>query len=226
MRESMRRRRFTYLGALALSVIAAFAIAQPAAAAPRQSPPQDLWTVPTRPASDFTILVAYSFGNRIPAGVDPTRTVGQPGPVNEALADAIVATRGTRTVPIYAQTEIASVLRGKYGLTDVIEIGPDQAPDGTLVYLSTDGVAKKVASLRGPRAGDDVVGVIAFSDHQWRSVYTTVAAGFHAYGPGGMAMPATYDPLSGQDWTRSRESYLPRDIAGRVALLPQLVSAS
>lgn len=186
--------------------------APPAAAA-------DPWTVPAAPAESASIIVAYSFGNRIPAGADPARTVGEPGPVNTELAAAVVAARGGRNVPIYAQTEIAEVLRTAYGLTDVVAIDPDRAADGTLVYLSTDGVAAKIAELRGGAVAGERAAVVAFADHLWRATRTTAAHGFDAFAPAGVAMPNRYDPQSGQLWTTSPLLYLPTDFAGRLALL-------
>lgn len=179
----------------------------------------DLWPVATAPASSVTMILAYSFGNRIPAGVDPARTIGDPGPVNEALAAAVMATRGDRSIPVYAQTEIAVVLKSRYGLTDVVSIDPDRAADGTLVYLSTDGVAAKVAELRGPSVSTDSVAVVAFKDHLWRATATTAKHGFKAFAPAGVAMPKDYDPQSGQIWTTSPLLYLPTDLLGRLALL-------
>ncbi|MFJ4651399.1 hypothetical protein ACIP5Y_09005 [Nocardia sp. NPDC088792] len=192
--------------------------ADPAAAVAGQAP-LDLWTVPAAPADSATLIVAYSFGNRIPAGVDSARTIGEPGPVNEELAAAVVAARGNRDVPVYAQTEIAEVLRSRYGLTDVISIDPDRAADGTLIYLSTDGVAAKVAELRGDSVATDHAAVVAFHDHQWRATRTTAKHGFDAFAPAGVPMPDQYDPQSGQPWTRSALVYLPTDFAGRLALL-------
>lgn len=189
-------------------------------ATPEPAPPvTDLWTVPTAPVGDFTLLIAYSFGNRMPAGADPARTEGEPGPVNEELAAAVVAARGDRDIPVYAQTVVADVLRSRYGMTDVVAIEADRNPDGTLTYLSTDGAAEKVATLRGSRRETDVAGVIAFGDHLWRATRTSVVNGFRAYAPAGVAMPAQYDPQSAQPWTRSQLAYLPVDYAGRLSLL-------
>ncbi|MFJ2837990.1 hypothetical protein ACIO52_21780 [Nocardia sp. NPDC087230] len=179
----------------------------------------DLWTAPAGPAESATIVLAYSFGNRIPAGVDPAREVGAPGPVNEELAAAVVAARGDRDIPVYAQTEIAEVLVSRYHLTDVVSIDPVRATDGTLVYLSTEGVAAKVAELRGPSMKSDAVAVVAFADHQWRATHTTIKQGFHAFAPAGVTMPSTYDPESGQAWTRSASVYRPNDLVSRLALL-------
>ncbi|MVU75686.1 hypothetical protein GPX89_00315 [Nocardia sp. ET3-3] len=205
--------------AAGLGAIASAAPVPPAAAPVAGQGFSDLWTVPTAPADTATLIVAYSFGNRIPAGVDPARTVGEPGPVNEALAAAVVATRGTRDIPVYAQTEIAEVLKSRYGMNDVISIDPERAADGTLVYLSTDGVAAQVAALRGTAVATDSAAVVAFEDHQWRATKTTAKHGFLAFAPEGVAMPDQYDPQSGQTWTTSPLLYLPTDYLGRLALL-------
>ncbi|WP_067701707.1 hypothetical protein [Nocardia jejuensis] len=206
--------------ATALADTASVAAAQaPEAAAPAPVAARDLWTVPAAPADSASLIVAYSFGNRIPAGVDPARTVGEPGPVNAALASTVMAVRGDRDLPVYAQTEIAEVLKSRYGLTDVITIDPRRDPDGTLVYLSTDGVAAEIAALRGSAVATDRAAVVAFGDHLWRATATTAEHGFDAFAPQGIPMPNQYDPESGQLWTRSPLLYLPTDFAGRLALL-------
>ncbi|MBF6213027.1 hypothetical protein IU433_26930 [Nocardia puris] len=215
----MRLRRVLVTTLAALVVSACWAA--PAPAAPPAGDLSALWTTPAKPSSEFDFLLAFSFGNRIPEGVDPQRTVGAPGPVNEALAAAVVATRNGRDIPVYAQTEIAEVLRGEYALPDVVSIDPDRADDGTLVYLSTDGVAARAAELRGDT--DGIAGVIAFHDHLWRAVHTTRTRGLTAFAPEDVPMPTEYDPLSGQPWTTSRERYLPTDYAGRIPLLPGLL---
>ncbi|TJZ79444.1 hypothetical protein FCG67_07365 [Rhodococcus oryzae] len=225
--------RSATVGALLLALVAApvpAAIAAetpPVADAPGSSQPQvgtgsgDVWSIPALPADQFTLIVAFSFGNRMPAGADPERTEGEPGPVNEALADTVVAARGDRDIPVYAQTPIADVLRTKHGMDDVVAIAADVRPDGTLAYLSTDGAAAKVAALRGASQATDVAGVVAFGDHQWRATRTAEANGFRTYAPLGISMPGQYDPQSGQAWTRSPGVYLPTDYAARIPLLIQ-----
>ncbi|MFC9893721.1 hypothetical protein ACFVMC_08515 [Nocardia sp. NPDC127579] len=138
--------------------------------------------------------------------------------MNEALAQAVVRTRGGHDIPVYAQTEIAEVLITKYGLADVVSIDPRRNPDGTLEYLSTLGVAEQVAALRGPGVGNRA-GVVAFEDHLWRATYSTTVRGFDAYAPAGIPMPREYDPQSGQPWTTGPEKYLPVDYLGRAQLL-------
>ncbi|MCZ4555093.1 hypothetical protein ABIC28_003094 [Rhodococcus sp. PvR044] len=232
--QRLRRRmpaRSATVGALLLALVAAPVTVALADEAPpvAESPGStqvldgtgsgDMWAVPTLPADQLTLIIAFSFGNRMPAGADPARTEGEPGPVNEALADTVVAARGDRDIPVYAQTPIADVLRTKYDMDDVVAIAADVRPDGTLAYLSTDGAAAKVAALRGASQATDLAGVVAFGDHQWRATRTAEANGFRAYAPLGISMPTQYDPESGQVWTRSREVYLPTDYAGRIPLL-------
>ncbi|MCU1396272.1 MAG: hypothetical protein JWM34_4700 [Ilumatobacteraceae bacterium] len=48
---------------------------------------------------------------------------------------------------------------------------------------------------------------------------TAEKAGMTAFVPDGVVLPSTYDPESGQSWTRDRASYLAIDIVGRLATL-------
>ncbi|GAB2672976.1 hypothetical protein GCM10027169_38480 [Gordonia jinhuaensis] len=242
MRTQQKRWRRFGIAAAVTAVVAMVAVAPNAAAAPNTPvtshnhsatagnttahTPRSLTslaTIPLRSSADFTYLIAYSFGNRVAPGQDTTRTVGAPGPVNEALADTVAEVRGHRDIPVYAQTEIADVLAAKYHMRNVIAIGPEKNHDGTLIYLSTDGVAAKVAAMRAATESTDVAGVIAFQDHLWRATYTSIANGINAFAPAGIAMPSTYDPQSGQQWTRSALAYLPTDYLGRAALVPRLL---
>jgi hypothetical protein len=132
--------------------------------------------------------------------------------------------RGTRNIPIYTQKPIADVLWARYRVESVIVIGSRVKSDGTLEYLSTDGVAASIARLRESTIRNDTAGVIAFEDHLWRATYTTVANGFAAYAPARVRMPSTYDPQSGQEWTRSRSAYLPTDYAGRIPVIGRVLA--
>ena len=93
------------------------------------------------------------------------------------------------------------------------------APDGTITYLSTDGVIAQVAELRANEPGGGTAGVIAFRDHVKRCVQTTRARGVAAFAPQGFAMPNTYDPDSAQAWTRDRDIYLVHDMYAQLAAL-------
>ncbi|MDP5228475.1 MULTISPECIES: hypothetical protein [Arthrobacter] len=175
------------------------------------------WHPPVVAVADIDYIVAYSFGNRAPAGGgDPAKVLYEPGPVNEALADTIAAVRKQKTVPVFAQWEIARFLSSKYNMTQVISIEPVIAKDGTITYLSTDGVAAQVVAQRGTGG---TAGVIGFRDHVKRCVQTTRDRGMTAFAPAGIDMPGTYDPESGQPWTRRRDLYLLHDMYAQMAVL-------
>ncbi len=186
------------------------------------------WEPPTTRLAGIDFLLAYSFGNRAPAGGgDPTKVLYEPGPVNEALADTVARVRAKRNVPVYAQWEIARFLKSKYGMTDVTSIDPVIAADGTISYLSTFGVAGQVAAHRRALPGGvGTAGVIGFRDHVKRCVETTRLAGLPAaFAPAGVTMPGTYDPQSGQAWTRRRELYLVHDMSAQWQMLEQRLLA-
>ncbi|WAH98529.1 hypothetical protein [Arthrobacter sp. MMS18-M83] len=177
------------------------------------------WHPPTKPVDGIDFIIAYGFGNRRPAGGgDPSRVLYEPGPVNEALADTVAKLRAQRNVPVYAQWEIARFLDSKYHMSDVTSIEPVISADGTIVYLSTDGVAAQVKSRRaGLPAG--IAGVVGFRDHIKRCVQTTRDRGMDAFAPEDIDMPGTYDPESGQSWTRRRDLYLVHDMYAQMAVL-------
>ncbi|WP_326773490.1 hypothetical protein [Streptomyces sp. NBC_01445] len=185
------------------------------------------WHPPTVPLGRIDFLVAYGFGNRPPAGGgDPTKVMYEPGPVNEELADTVARVRARRDVPVYAQWEIARFLKSKYRMTDVTSIEPVIAPDGTITYLSTDGVAAQVVEARKKLPqGIGTAGVIGFRDHVKRCVQTTNDRGMKAYAPAGFEMPGTYDPESGQAWTRRRDLYLVHDMTAQWTVLREKLIA-
>lgn len=82
------------------------------------------------------------------------------------------------------------------------------------------GGALSRAELRRQRpGGPGVASVVGFHDHLKRCVLTTRANDMTAYAPHGYAMPDTYDPESGQVWTRYRPVHLVTDMVGRLTLL-------
>ncbi|MEZ2371759.1 hypothetical protein [Arthrobacter sp. RCC_34] len=175
------------------------------------------WHPPVTAVANIDYIVAYAFGNRAPAGGgDPAKVLYEPGPVNEALADTIAAVRKQKTAPVFAQWEIARFLKSKYSMTQVISIEPVIAPDGTITYLSTDGVAAQVVAQRGTGG---TAGVVGFRDHVKRCVQTTRDRGMTAFAPAGFDMPGTYDLQSGQPWTRRRDLYLLHDMYAQMAVL-------
>ncbi|GAA1889222.1 hypothetical protein GCM10009837_09020 [Streptomyces durmitorensis] len=179
------------------------------------------WHPPTADLRDLDFIVAYGFGNRPPAdGGDPSKVRPEPGPVNEELADTVARIRRHRDIPVYAQWEIARFLESKHHMKNVTSIEPVIAPDGTITYLSTDGVAAQVAEARKDLPGGiGRAGVVGFRDHVKRCVQTTRDRGMTAYAPKGFSMPGTYDPESGQAWTRRRDLYLVHDMAAQWSVL-------
>lgn len=179
------------------------------------------WHPETAPLKKFDFVVAYGFGNRPPAGGgDPTKVLFEPGPVNEALADTVARVRSRIDVPVYAQWEIARFLDSKYGMRDVTSIEPVIAADGTITYLSTDGVAAQILEHRKKAPGGvGTACVIGFRDHHKRCVQTTRDRAMPAYAPAGITVPGTYDPESGQAWTRRRDLYLVHDMVAQLTVL-------
>lgn len=172
-------------------------------------------TPPRVAAGKVDSLVVFAFGNRIGRAGDL-----QAGPTNEALAKAVFRFVLKHPVPVFAQTEIATQLQAS-GVQDVTSIDPVTAPDGTVTYLSTAGVAQQAVS-KAQAAGVELgtVGVIGFADHSVRCVLTARKAGMtDAAVPKGVALPKVYDPESNQSWTRTRAAYLPTDLIGRLTTL-------
>lgn len=165
-------------------------------------------------------LAVYAFGNRVAPDGSVT-----PGPTNEALADAVAAYVATNPVPVYAQWEVAELLIER-GVPGVVSIEAVAGADGQVQYLSTTGVAQQIAQRAAADGVDlDTVGVVAHSDHLMRAIMATEAAAaanggtVEAVAVEGIELPTTYDPESGQEWTRDRATYLTVDLSGRLATL-------
>ena len=161
------------------------------------------------PAKAVDSLIVYAFGNRVDAAGATTA-----GPTNEQLAKAVQAFVAKHEVPVYAQQEVAQYLTG---VPDVTSIDPVVGPDGKIVYLSTAGAADQAKQ----KGATGTVGVVCFADHVGRCLLTPQKVfGSKGVGiPKGITLPSSYDPQSGQPWTRDRKSYLQTDLAGRLATL-------
>jgi hypothetical protein len=97
----------------------------------------------------------------------------------------------------------------------VTAINPARDARGEPVYLGTSGVLEEIARQAAPRSLG-CVAVVAFADHIFRCVAAARRLGFDAHAPDGVAMPSTYDPLSGQPWCRDRLAYLLHDVMIRI----------
>jgi len=183
---------------------------------------------PTRPASALDLVIAFSFGNRVAA--DGT-TYSGPGPVNAELATVVEQVMGKVRpgTPVYVQWEIAQVLTSR-GVTGFTTIDEQTGANGQIVYLSTDGVATAaLTDFAATGAKSGTAGVIGHHDHVGRCALTVDShastSGVTAYAPRGIAMPADYDPDSGQVWTRSAELYLIADELDRLGLAAPVLEA-
>lgn len=183
------------------------------------------WRPPQTPAAQITRIVAYAFGNRPREGAGPN-DLADPGPVNEALAQAVLAIHRLNPVKIYAQWEIGRFLVGQPGLADMVSIEPVHLPDGSLEYLSTDGVAAEVVRHEDGAAGAmGTVAIVAHRDHAKRCVQISRRHGMDAHVVAEVDLPAVYDALSGQAWTRRRDIYLAHDLAAQfIALRAQAIA--
>ncbi|MDA8251539.1 MAG: hypothetical protein M0Z28_20545 [Rhodospirillales bacterium] len=171
-----------------------------------------LWRAPELPPGRAHAIFGFTFGNRMLANGNRV-----PGPVNEALADQVCRLHQQTAAPVFAQWEIAEALAGRVPPASLTAIYPGRDARGEPVYLGTGQVVAEFAARTGVPDDLGPVLVVAFSDHLHRAVTTARRAGFDAHAPAGLAMPAAYDPDSGQAWCRSRLAYLLHDIMIRIS---------
>ncbi|WP_103095274.1 hypothetical protein [Novosphingobium guangzhouense] len=190
------------------------------------------WEYPAFPVREADSVVAYSFGYRSKTGKVDANTglsdgaeTPEPGPVNALLADAVQAIARVRKVRVYAQWEIAQVLAAKHGMQDVVPIHPTIGPDGKVVYLSTDGVAKAIVAHAGSAQALGKVAVVGHRDHVKRCVLTSQANGMTAAVAREVPLPVVYDPQSAQPWTRRRDAYLLTDLTAQLSMIRNRVIA-
>lgn len=167
-------------------------------------------------AVDTLWILAFGYrlrdgGAAVAAEIPPMSEL-EPGPTNEELAREAAAFVARRPVPIIAQWEAARVL-DELGVPGVISVEPDHDADGSVVYLSTAGVLEKGIRMAA-EAGVDVgrAGLLGHADHVIRCLLTATAVGMTAVVPESVRLPIGYDPESGQEWTRSRASFVAVDL--------------
>lgn len=146
-------------------------------------------------------LIVFAFGNRI------GDTAGLlPGPVNLELAALADHWERSTGLPVAAQWEVADAMATRCARVGAVELG-----NGSVEYLSTAGVAAQVRDLLSV----DRVAVLSMADHAVRCSRTLERVGFSVGVPLGIELPSTYDPHSGQLWTRDRATYVAVDILAR-----------
>ncbi|MGR5063655.1 hypothetical protein [Photobacterium sp. DNB22_13_2] len=168
------------------------------------------WQGEPLPIDQADSIIAYAFGNRIAENGNQS-----PGPMNTALADTVVEIYEKNSKPVYAQWEIAQEIGDRIDAKDLTAIYPKVGSDGTIIYLSTIGVAEEIVKLAG---GTDKLGkavVVGFYEHSLRTINTSKDAGIDAYAPEGVELPNQYDEQSGQPWTRDALIFVMHEIRNR-----------
>ncbi|MGR5063111.1 hypothetical protein [Photobacterium sp. DNB22_13_2] len=168
------------------------------------------WKGEELPLKEADSILAYAFGNRVLENGNQV-----PGPMNEALADTVVDIYEETGKPVYAQWEIAQSIGDRIPAEHLTSINPHIAADGTLTYLSTNGVAQEAVKLSGGDLGKAVV--VGFYEHSLRTISTSKAMGIDAYAPAGIALPHDYDEQSGQAWTRDVQTFVMHELSNRSA---------
>lgn len=170
------------------------------------------WRAPEIAPERINTILAFTFGNRMQPNGNRA-----PGPVNEALADVVTRLYAETRARVFAQWEVAQAVGDRVPQDKLVAIFPARDTRGEPLYLSTAGVVEEVVGRVGSPALLGTAGIVAFADHAWRCVVTARRFGLtDAAMPAGYAMPADYDPLSGQPWCRSRLAYLLHDVAIRI----------
>ena len=166
------------------------------------------WKGKELPIDEADSILAYAFGNRVLSNGNQV-----PGPMNEALADTVVDIYKQTGKPVYAQWEIAQAIGDRIPIIHLTSINPIIAADGSLTYLSTNGVAAAAVELSLGKMGKTVV--VGFYEHSLRTIDTSKRAGINAYAPKGIELPHDYDPQSGQAWTRDATTFVMHEIGNR-----------
>lgn len=183
-------------------------------------------TPPLAAIADASTLIAFAFGNRPNDAGDPNE-LAKPGPMNEALAACCAAVYRQKAMPMYVQWEIARYLDSAdypdIATKDVISIEPYWDEQGTLVYLSTDGVVAAIIEdhFGGDPAALGSAAVIGHRDHVKRCIMTCQARKVESHAPEGIELPVWYDEQSDQPWTRRRDLYVLQDITAQLMMVSQ-----
>ncbi|MGF1702017.1 hypothetical protein L4D09_17145 [Photobacterium makurazakiensis] len=168
------------------------------------------WKGEELPLNEADSILAYAFGNRVLENGNQI-----PGPMNEALADTVVEIYEQTGKPVYAQWEIAQSIGDRIPAEHLTSINPHIAADGSLTYLSTNGVAIEAVKMSGGDLGKTVV--VGFYEHSLRTITTSQRMGIDAYAPAGIELPHQYDEQSGQAWTRDAKTFVMHEISNRAA---------
>jgi hypothetical protein len=187
------------------------------------------WSLPLIPAAEVSTIVAYSFGDRPnPAngstyGNSPAESpLPAPGPVNEQIANAVYTLHRVQRVMIFAQWEVASILRSKYQMNNSnlqSVLPPVVAGDGTVTYPGVAEVASAIIALRGSAAALGTVAVVTHRDQAKSAIQTSRMLGMTAHAALEITLPVDYDAQASQPVNRRRDLYLLSDMSNQFATL-------
>jgi hypothetical protein len=105
------------------------------------------WRMPEIAASEITIILAFTFGNRMQPNGNRT-----PGPVNEALADVAVRLHSATGAPVYAQWEVAEATASRISPDRLFAIYPSRRRP--CLALPCDGAALRIRGRHSGRLRD------------------------------------------------------------------------
>ncbi|MBY4725902.1 MULTISPECIES: Tat pathway signal protein [Burkholderia] len=168
------------------------------------------WLPPTVPNTAINTIAAFSFGSRAAA---------VPGPVNEAIADAVFLLHQKVAVRIFAQQEVASVLASKYGLTAGVTTIATPTPAAGSPIPTPDGVVAAIVKQVGSASALGNVGVVTHADQASLVVRMSNAAGMQAAVPAGLTLPSLYDASAQMPALRRRDLYLLSNVGVQLGML-------
>ena len=176
------------------------------------------WVAPTIETKSIQTIVAYSFGYR--ASLDPL-AMPEAGPINEQIADAVYILYQMTQAPIYAQWEVATVLKAKYHLdsTKVITVGTPKVTSTGVTVATLDEVISAILLKAGSAKALGHVAVVTHRDQQALAVDISKAKGLQAAAPADIKMPMEYDVLCLPKNNRKRNWYILTSVATRLGML-------
>ncbi len=176
------------------------------------------WIVPTIDTKSIQTIVAYSFGYRAP--LDPL-AMPESGPINEQIADAVYILYQATQAPIYAQWEVASVLKTKYRFDSgkVSTIGMPKVTSAGTTIATLDEVISAIILKAGSAKALGNVAVVTHVDQQALAVDISKIKGIQAAAPVDMKMPMEYDVLCLPKNNRKRDLYILTTLATRLGML-------
>ncbi|VTX75227.1 hypothetical protein [Acinetobacter ursingii] len=176
------------------------------------------WDTATFDLNTINTIVAYSFGYRPALNGN---TMPESGPINEQIADAVYMLYQMNPVLIYAQWEVASILKSKYHLESdkVISVANPTINTNGVVTASIDQVADMIVKKANSAIGLGKVAIFTHADQQSLAIDISKIYGMNAAIPKGIVMPISYDIDALPAQNRRRDLYILTNLSTRMGLL-------